>query len=277
MKTPATETPRPTAAAGRFYPADPVELRALVVSMLSKVPEPSAAMGAGESQSADPLKALIAPHAGYVYSGPIAASGYAVLRERASDIKRVVIIGPAHFVRVSGIAASPAPGFETPLGVVRVDRELTELALRQPGVSLRADAHAPEHSIEVHLPFLQVLLRDFTILPLVVGQASVETLHRLVDALWGGPETFFVVSSDLSHYRDWATACQLDAATAQAVERLDWDAIAEDGACGRLPICGLLASAKARGMTARTLDLRNSGDTAGPRSQVVGYGAFAVC
>lgn len=243
--------------------------------MLASVAEPISRTP-DDARLTNRVKALIAPHAGYLYSGPIAASAYATLHEVASAITKVVVIGPAHFVRVSGIAASPAPGFETPLGIVPVDAELTEVALRQPEVSLRADAHAPEHSIEVHLPFLQVLLKHFTILPLVVGQASVESVRRVVDAVWGGPETFFVISSDLSHYRDWATACQLDASTAQAVERLDWEAISEDGACGRLPICGLLSSAKARGMTARTLDLRNSGDTAGPRSQVVGYGAFAL-
>jgi hypothetical protein len=220
-------------------------------------------------------KALIAPHAGYVYSGPIAASAYALLAPVRERIERVVLLGPAHRVFVRGLAAPDATAFATPLGDVPIDRAALERLAGLPQVSLRPDAHAPEHSLEVHLPFLQVVLDEFSLVPLVVGDASGEEVAEVLEALWGGPETLIVVSSDLSHYESYATARRMDAATTRAIEALRPEDLQRDDACGRVPIQGLLRAARSHGLNPRTLDVRNSGDTAGPRDAVVGYGAWA--
>ena len=255
---------RPAAVAGQFYPRDPVELRKLVKLLLG-----NAAPGAGPAP-----KALIVPHAGYVFSGPIAASAYARLAPARDTIKRVVLIGPAHRAAFDGLATVSVSAFATPLGLAPVDaaglRELASL----PDVSVNDRAHANEHSLEVQLPFLQTVLSDFALVPLLAWQAAPEAISRVLDALWGGPETCIIVSSDLSHYCVPAVAQQLDKATAAAIEALSPEGISEDGACGRRPICGLLQAARSRRLRARALDLRNSGDTGGPRHQVVGYGAF---
>jgi MEMO1 family protein len=264
MKALRPESVRPPAAAGRFYPADPAELRSLVNTLLASAPA-----AAGPSP-----KAIIAPHAGYIFSGPIAASAYAQFVPERQHIKRVVLLGPSHFVPFSGLAASSAHAFATPLGLVRVDVE----ALRQLGsmrqVALLDEAHAPEHSLEVQLPFLQVVLGDFALVPLAVGEAGAEDISEVIEALWDGRETRFVISSDLSHYHDFQTARRLDEATAKAIEALAPERLGPDQACGRNPICGLLEAARRRALRARTVDLRSSGDTAGPRDRVVGYGAF---
>ncbi len=255
---------RPPAVAGRFYPADPGELRELIGSLLIQAPP---AIGPAP-------KALIAPHAGYIYSGPIAASAYAQLAPARELVKRVVLIGPSHYVALDGLAATSAEAFATPLGTVPVDvaslRQIESLAR----VRVRDEAHAREHSLEVQLPFLQTVLDGFTLVPLAVGNATMEEICRVIDLLWNGPETCFVISSDLSHYYDSQTARRLDQATAAAIEALEPDAIGEDQACGRIPICGILHAARRHGLRARTVDLRNSGDTAGTRDRVVGYGAF---
>jgi AmmeMemoRadiSam system protein B len=221
-----------------------------------------------------PPKALIAPHAGYIYSGPIAASAYATLAPAHATITRVVLLGPAHRVRVRGLAASSAAQFETPLGAIDLDRDAIELALTLPQVKLMDEAHVLEHSLEVQLPFLQEVLDRFSLAPFVVGDAGADEVAEVLDLLWGGPETLIVISSDLSHYHDYATARRLDAATTLAIESLRPQDIGYDQACGRIPVNGLLALARRRGLHAQTLDLRNSGDTAGPRDQVVGYGAY---
>lgn len=260
------EEVRPPAAAGRFYPRDPVELRRLVEVLLSAVRAPRH----------DPApKAVIVPHAGYIYSGPIAASAYARLMPARATIKRIVLAGPSHFVPLRGLASSSAMAFGTPLGNVPVDATAVKhlVSLRQ--VCILDEAHATEHSLEVQLPFLQVVLGEISIVPLVLGDVTAEEAAEVFEAAWGGPETRFIISSDLSHYNDWETARQLDRATATAIERLNPEQIGEDQACGRAPIAGLLDVARRRGLRARLLDLRNSGDTAGPRDQVVGYGAFA--
>jgi hypothetical protein len=220
-------------------------------------------------------KAVIAPHAGYIYSGPIAASAYARFASARDSIKRIVLIGPSHRVPFEGLATTSAETWATPLGAIPVDTAAIQQIRPLRQVSVLDEAHAYEHSLEVHLPFLQVVLADFRIVPLVVGYASDEEVAEVIEALWDGDETRFVISSDLSHYHDYATARGLDAATARAIESLKPQDIAEEQACGRMPVCGLLHAARRHGLRVRTVDLRNSGDTAGPRSEVVGYGAWA--
>jgi AmmeMemoRadiSam system protein B len=221
-----------------------------------------------------PPKALIVPHAGYVYSGPVAASAYATLRASRTTISRVVLLGPAHRVPVPGLAATSADRFETPLGAIPLDRAAIDQALTLPWVRVMDEAHALEHSLEVQLPFLQEVLEDFSLVPFVVGNASAEQVAEVLDLLWGGPETLIVVSSDLSHYHGYDTAQRLDAATTAAIEALRPEDIGEEQACGRAPVSGLLVEARRRGLHVDTLDLRNSGDTAGTRDRVVGYGAY---
>ncbi len=256
---------RPAAVAGRFYPSDPVELRELVEGLLSAPP-----------QAGGPApKAIIAPHAGYMFSGPIAASAYAQFMADRARIKRIVLLGPSHYVPFDGVAASRAEAFATPLGLVPVDTASIRQLLEAAQVTVLEQAHAREHSLEVHLPFLQVLLEQFSVVPLVAGEAAPEELSRLLETLWGGPETRFVISSDLSHYLPYDEGRQVDLATAKAIEQLKLDELGENTACGGVPVKGLLAAAARRGLKARTVDLRSSGDTGGPTDRVVGYGAFA--
>jgi hypothetical protein len=220
-------------------------------------------------------KAVIAPHAGYIYSGPIAASAYAQLAPARDTIKRIVLLGPSHYELFDGLAATGATAFATPLGTVPVDTAaIADLCSRLPQVSVQDYAHADEHALEVQLPFLQVVLADFKIVPLLVGEASDDDVAAVIEALWGGDETRFVISSDLSHYHDYATAQQTDSETARTIESLNAKKLRGDLACGCRPICGLLSAAKERGLRCRTVDLRNSGDTSGDRGRVVGYGAF---
>ena len=257
---------RAPAVAGTFYPADPVVLGAEVDALLA---------AAQRSAGALP-KALVAPHAGYRYSGPVAASAYATLRGVSDHVTRVVLLGPAHYVAVRGLATSSCDAFATPLGEVPVDGDAAALACAMAGVELDDAAHAPEHSLEVHLPFLQRTLREFSIVPFVVGRASPDTIADVLDELWGGPETIIVVSSDLSHYHDHATATTRDQRTADAIVAGRGDDLTTDAACGAYPVRGLLSAAHRRGLAPTLLDLRNSGDTAGPRDRVVGYGSFAL-
>jgi AmmeMemoRadiSam system protein B len=256
---------RPAAVAGRFYPNNPAELRRMVEGFLREV-KPAAGPAP---------KAVIAPHAGYVYSGPVAASAYAQLTPARDTTKRIILLGPSHYAAFDGLAATSAVAFSTPLGTVPVDTAVVrDLCSRLPQVSVRDDAHADEHALEVQLPFLQVVLADFKIIPLLVGEASDKEVGEVIEALWGGDETRFVISSDLSHYHDYATAQQTDAETARIIESLDWKKLRDDLACGCRPICGLLGAARERGLKCRNVDLRNSGDIAGTRDRVVGYGAF---
>jgi AmmeMemoRadiSam system protein B len=257
-------TTRPAAVAGMFYPADHDELQQMVSGFLREVP----------ADASPPPKAIIAPHAGYIYSGPIAASAYARLAPLRDTIRRVVLLGPSHRLGFSGIAASSADYFHTPLGDVALDQALLEQVTVHCGVQLLDQAHQMEHSLEVQLPFLQEVLGDFTLLPLVVGDARPEEVATVLRAVWGGEETLIVVSSDLSHYHDYATAQRMDRATSHAIEQLDPQAIGSGDACGRTPLSGLLLVAREKRLHAETIDLRNSGDTAGPRDQVVGYGAY---
>jgi len=260
-----TETRR-AAVAGGFYPGSKAKLAATVEDYL-RASQPT--------QATDPPpKALIVPHAGYIYSGLVAATAYARLFSLRGVVERVVLIGPAHYLPLRGLAASRGRAFATPLGEIQLDRAAIEglRDLRQ--VTQRDDAHAPEHSLEVQLPFLQTVLREFTIVPLLVGDALYDEVREVIDRLWGGPETLVVISSDLSHYYSYDRARRLDAETAAAIVALEADAIHEEQACGRIPIGGLLLAVRSRGLHAVALDLCNSGDTAGPRSEVVGYGSF---
>jgi AmmeMemoRadiSam system protein B len=254
---------RPAAVAGSFYPGNTGALQVGIASML-----------AGHEAAATHPKALIVPHAGYVYSGPVAASAYAALQKSAMAVRRVVLFGPAHRVWVPGLAASSAEWFETPLGKVRVDRAAVDAVAHLPQVDINDEAHAEEHSLEVQIPFLQTVLADFAIAPFVVGGATPAQVAEVMELLWGGPETLIVVSSDLSHYLPYAEARRIDRATADNI--LARRALSRhEQACGATPINGLLEVARHRHLEPALLDLRNSGDTAGDRSRVVGYAAFA--
>jgi hypothetical protein len=256
---------REAAVAGSFYPAEPGALRATVLRLLDQVPG---------ADGPAPV-ALVVPHAGYVYSGPVAATAYARLRPFRERYRRVVLLGPAHCVAFEGLALSAAGAFRTPLGDVAIDGAATA-ALDHPAVRSFEAAHAPEHSLEVQLPFLQCVLDSFTLVPLVVGQAAPDTVAEVIEQLWDGPETLIVVSTDLSHYLAYDAARRHDSGTCRAVESLDHSRIGHSNACGAAPLRGLLVAARRRGLRAVTLDLRNSGDTAAGRGRVVGYGAWML-
>lgn len=259
---------RHPAVAGMFYPADPDELRqALVRAFADAVPP---------EDGAPVPKALVVPHAGYPYSGPVAASAYLRLASAHHTITRVVLLGPSHRVHVHGLAAPIDNLFDTPFGMVLIDADLRAHVADLPGVILDDLPHFHEHSLEVQLPFLQTVLDEFTLLPLSVGDTTTEEVVAVLERAWGGPETLIVISTDLSHYHAYEIAQQLDAKTAAAIVAGDAMAIGDDDACGSRPLRGLLQLAGERGMTIERVDLRNSGDTAGDRNRVVGYGAFVV-
>jgi AmmeMemoRadiSam system protein B len=258
-------TVRPPAVAGYFYPDDPATLRATVEGYLA----------GSDDRPAQIPKAVVVPHAGYAYSGPVAAAVYRLLLSARTRIRRVVLAGPAHRVPVQGVALSAATGFHTPLGVVDVDPYADALLNDLPQVSVSAPAHRHEHSLEVQLPFLQALLDGFTLVPLLFGRASPMATAEVLSRLWGGDETLIVVSSDLSHYHDYETAQRVDAETTAAIRALDYDRIGPSQACGCVALGGLLVMAQRHGLRVEALDVRNSGDTSGERDRVVGYGAYA--
>ena len=255
------------AVAGQFYPDDPAELDQMVSGYMQEA--------AGRAPQNAAPKAIIAPHAGYVYSGPVAASAYAALAPLRGKIKRVVLLGPSHRVGFRGIAASSADAFRTPLGDIPADANAISLAVELlPDVGYLDEAHAQEHSLEVHLPFLQKELGEFSLLPFVVGQAEPEDIAALLELYMADPDTLIVVSSDLSHYHSYDTARQIDHETAHRIEDLDYRHISSDQACGASPLRGLLLAAQQHNLTPVAVDLRNSGDTAGDKSRVVGYGSW---
>ena len=257
---------RPAAVAGTFYPGEASALAAEVAAYLAEArPGPNGAPAP---------KAIIAPHAGYMYSGAIAASIYARLAPLRGRVTRVVLAGPAHRVYVPGVAIPAADAFASPLGTVALDEAALEDLRALPFVEVSDRAHALEHSLEVHVPFLQAALGPFRLVPVVVGDANPSDVAALLDRLWGGDETLIVVSSDLSHYLPYEAARARDRGTAEAILNLEPTLLPEE-ACGAAPINGLLVAARRRGLRAQLVDLRNSGDTAGDRSRVVGYGAFA--
>ncbi len=261
---------RPAAVAGLFYPAQPRALEAAVHSYLRQGRERLRAAGA----AAPPL-AVIAPHAGYVYSGPVAGTAFAAARRAPTAPRRVVVMGPAHTLYFRGLALPGAAAMATPLGDVPVDAEGAERAREAGPVTELPAAHAREHCLEVELPFLLSVFGEVPVVPLVIGDATAEQAAGVLDALWD-EETFVVVSSDLSHYLPYEAARRRDRATADAIEHLQPERLDRDCACGRLAVQALLEVARTRGYRARCVDLRNSGDTAGPPERVVGYGAFTI-
>ncbi|MBV8657100.1 MAG: AmmeMemoRadiSam system protein B [Burkholderiales bacterium] len=264
-----TTQTRPAAVAGAFYPAEPAVLAAAVSALLDHA---SLVSPVGRNPSL--LKAMILPHAGYIYSGPIAADGYRLLAGAAMPIRRVVLIGPAHRVAVRGVALPDCAAFRTPLGEVPVDQQAVGKLAGLPQVVMSAAAHASEHCIEVHLPFLQQLLADFSIVPLLVGDASPSQVADVLSCLWGGDETLIIVSSDLSHYLPYEIGRRVDADTCAHILGMH-DTISHDEACGATAILGLLQVARQRGLTPELIRIASSGDTAGDKARVVGYASFA--
>ena len=256
---------REPAVAGMFYPAERAELQRMLKDLLDKRPP----------EYSTP-KALIVPHAGYVFSGAVAATAYTHLLPLRDTIERVVLLGPSHRVPLRGLAAPTVDRFATPLGKIALDRQALASLERLPQVSYRDDAHRFEHSLEVHLPFLQTLLGNFSLVPLVVGQTPPEQVAEVLRELWGGKETLIVISTDLSHFLSYEDARARDRNTTTAIEHLDATRIRGEDACGCFPLNGLLELARESHLKITTLDLRNSGDTAGPRDQVVGYGSWLV-
>jgi MEMO1 family protein len=256
---------RQPAVAGTFYPANSQQLHLMLDQYLTEA-----------KNDVKVPKAMIVPHAGYKYSGPIAASAYSRLKKAHKPITRVVIIGPSHRVAFKGLAVSRANTFSTPLGKIPVDKKAVRMLLEFPFVEYIEQAHALEHSLEVHLPFLQETLADFKIVPIVAGDATPEQVSSVIDALWGGDETLIVISSDLSHYHDYATAKKLDQLTSQNIEKLQYEFITSESACGKVPVNGLLKLAREKSLSISAIDVRNSGDTAGDKSRVVGYGAYVI-
>jgi len=265
---------RPPAVAGTFYPRDRESLTAAIERSFA---------GAVHSPGPNPItpKAIVAPHAGYVYSGAVAASAFALLEPMRDSIKRVVVVGPSHRTWLDGIGVSSADAWETPLGRVAIDEQGRSDLLHLPFVNINDRAHAPEHSLEVELPFLQTALDEFTLLPLIVGDATDTQVAEAIDAAWKGPDTLVVVSTDLSHYLTHEEATGKDSMTADAIVRLRPALVRSDDACGFRGLRGLMRVVAGRGLEIRRLDPRNSGDTAGitaaDMERVVGYGAFAVC
>ncbi|MBU1394714.1 MAG: AmmeMemoRadiSam system protein B, partial [Gammaproteobacteria bacterium] len=256
---------RPAAVAGMFYPDNPAVLRQTLADLLANAP-------AADAPHAP--KALIVPHAGYIYSGAVAASAYARLAELRGRISRVVLLGPTHRVYVRGLALPGVERFATPLGEIQLDREAMQGIADLPQVTTSTAAHQMEHSLEVQLPFLQQVLGDFLLLPLAVGEATADEVAAVLEQVWGGDETLIVISSDLSHFLPDALARKVDGATVDAILALD-PHLSHEQACGATPVNGLLLAARRHGLHPMALDVRNSSDTAGDPEQVVGYAAFA--
>lgn len=256
---------RQPAVAGAFYPANSLQLHQAIDYYFK------------DAQSGLQVpKALIAPHAGYMYSGAVAASAYARIRGAGRSISRAVLLGPSHRVAFRGLAVPTADAFSMPFGKVPVDTEAIAGLVRYPFVHYLDQAHLYEHSLEVHLPFLQHVLQDFKIIPIVTGDASAEEAAAVLESLWGGPETLIVISSDLSHYHDYATAQKLDNATSHYIETKRYDLLSYESACGKVALSGLLKVACEHDLPIQAVDVRNSGDTAGDKKRVVGYGSYVV-
>lgn len=252
------------AVAGMFYPDNPAQLSKLVGSLLDQA-----------LSAKPPPKAMIVPHAGYIYSGSVAATGYARLLNRSHEYDRVIVLGPAHRYAFSGLAIPTVDAFETPLGRVYLDKKGIEKIKYHENILMDNKPHAQEHSIEVQIPFLQIAINSpFKLIPIVVGEASPLTVQEILEILWNGKKTLIVVSSDLSHYLNYDSAKQLDNETSQAIINFQPKMISYNQACGRIPIQGLLLAAKKHNLQSEMISLRNSGDTAGPKNQVVGYGTY---
>ena len=257
---------REPAVAGSFYPADTTTLKNELDDMLADI-----------NTTADSFpKAIIVPHAGYIYSGPVAATAYHTLLQYKDQIKRVILLGPSHRVAFSGLALSGADFFATPLGNIPIDQETNKILAKYEGVTELEQAHMYEHSLEVHLPFLQMVLGEFQLVPIVVGDSGPELVASVLEDLLTDESTLCVISTDLSHFHDYATAQKLDSATSQSILELNYNKIGYEDACGRNPLKGALYWAKKHDYKVTLLDLRNSGDTAGDRDRVVGYGSYLI-
>ncbi|MEY4717993.1 MAG: hypothetical protein RL563_611 [Pseudomonadota bacterium] len=256
---------RQPAVAGSFYPDNPIELRHMLGTYLCQA----------ESNHPAP-KVIIAPHAGYIYSASIAASAYARLNSVRDNIQRVVLMGPSHRVAFRGLALSGADYFVTPLGEIAIDTEVMASLARFGFAGYLESAHTMEHSLEVHLPFLQTVLANFKLIPIVAGDATPEQVTQVLEYVWGGSETLIVISSDLSHYHPYEEARLLDQRTSHVIETLDYHSLSTESACGKVPVSGLLKLLQDKGLSIQTIDVRNSGDTAGDKNRVVGYGAYVV-
>mgnify|MGYP002639283670 CR=1 FL=1 len=258
---------RPPAVAGMFYPGNTSELNMHIRAYL----------GSDTYTGTRTPKVLIVPHAGTVYSGAIAAAAYRTLIPFKNTIKKVVLLGPAHQVHVNGLALPTMDQFQTPLANVNLDKPvIMKLVADFSQVCYSDRAHQEEHSLEVQLPFLQSVLSDFSLIPFVVGDASDIEVADVIESLWGGPESLIIISTDLSHFHNYEDARNLDSQTADQIEAFNGDALADQSACGRIPLRGLLRVARQKQMTIERFDLRNSGDTAGRKDQVVGYGSWGL-
>ena len=258
---------REPAVAGTFYPADPAQLKQMLMHYLT------------DAQTGGKVpKAIIAPHAGFIYSGPIAASVYARLQAAKDIINQVVLIGPSHRVGFQGLALSTAEQFSTPLGNIEVDTDAVKKIAEFPFIAYLDQAHELEHSLEVHLPFLQTVLKQFSLVPVVAGDAPAEQVCQLLEQFWRKPGTLIVISSDLSHFHNYETAQKLDKETSEIIEHLQYEKLDSGSACGCVPVRGLMLLARKNNLQIRTIDLRNSGDTAGSgdKNRVVGYGAYVI-
>lgn len=260
-----TQHIRQPAVAGYFYPQDPRELHDMVDSYLHR------------EKSADEIpKAIVVPHAGYIYSGAIAGQAYSRFLNAAERIRTVVLLGPAHRVYLEGMALSEAEQFQTPLGRIQIDSVFRDSLLDRVEVVEMESAHEKEHSLEVHLPFLQLLFNDFSLLPIVVGQIDAATVSEILESIWGGDETLIIISSDLSHFHPYDIARKIDDETAMAIQSYNMEKIGPEQACGCMPLNGMLHLAKKKAMRIVNYELKNSGDTAGDKSRVVGYGAWGL-
>lgn len=257
---------RQPAVAGMFYPADKQSLKSDIQQYLQQV----------TTESDTVPKAIVVPHAGYVYSGPIAASAYKQLLPFKDKITRVILLGPSHQVAFRGLAIPQADFFNTPLGNIPIDHEGITLLADLPQVIASDQAHLQEHSLEVQLPFLQEVLNDFSLIPLVVGETERYEVAEVINKLWDDEHTLIVISTDLSHYHNYNEAKQLDSATSDAIVNLKPDLIGYEDACGRNGLKGMLTVAEEKHLSVDLLDLRNSGDTAGDKSRVVGYAAYVI-
>lgn len=254
---------RPPAVAGTFYPGNEGELHSMLTGMLEAV-----------NDRLETPKAIIAPHAGYIYSGSVAAKAYAPLANAGRKIERVVLLGPSHYVGFEGLAVPADKRFKTPLGTIELDNEAIAAIRGLEQVTVSDEAHRQEHSLEVHLPFLQEVLDEFSLVPIVVGDATPSMVSEVIETLWGGPETLIVISSDLSHFSDYDTANEHDGRTSNHILKREFDQIAPEDACGCRAIAGLLNTVTKIGVEGHLLDIRNSGDTAGDKDSVVGYAAY---
>ncbi len=269
-----TESVRPPAVASLFYPGEAAELKQNLREMLdeaSEAEDPNEDLPAGQH-----LRALIVPHAGYVYSGTTAALAYHLLRKNRDDFHRILLLGPAHRVWLEGIAFPGTDAFETPLGRIPLAKQQIRELLRFPEVQLRDDAHQDEHCLEVQLPFLQEILNEFELLPAVVGEISPDSLSGLLENLLEDPQNLLLLSTDLSHFHSYTEAQAIDQKTAEAIESFEDEKILPEQACGAHPLRGLLRHARIQGWKIQRLGLCNSGDTAGSKDRVVGYGAWAL-